>query len=85
MALPAAGVVGGRDGGQPVTGGARGSARAAARRVPQVQRRSCQLGDARVPRARRARPAECARPSPCPPGRATHTDNVPSARRAPRP
>ncbi len=49
MALPAAGVVGGRDGGQPVTGGARGSARAAARRVPQVQRRSCQLGDARVP------------------------------------
>lgn len=36
MAVPPAGGVGGRDDGQPVTGGVRGHARAAARRVPQV-------------------------------------------------
>jgi hypothetical protein len=36
MAVLARGAVGGRDGGQPVTGGARGSAWAAARRAPQV-------------------------------------------------
>jgi hypothetical protein len=34
MAVPRVGAVGGRDGGQPVTGDARGSARAAARRAP---------------------------------------------------
>ncbi len=35
MAVSRASAVGGRDGGQPVTGGARGNARAAARRAPQ--------------------------------------------------
>jgi hypothetical protein len=34
MAVPRAGMVGGRDGGQLVTDGARGNARAAARRAP---------------------------------------------------
>jgi len=34
MAVPCADAVGGRDGGQPVTGRGRGSARAAARRAP---------------------------------------------------
>jgi len=54
------GALGGRDGGRPVTGGARGSARAAARRAPQVLRRSCQSGRGEFPAGACARPAELA-------------------------
>jgi hypothetical protein len=64
-----AGAVRGRDGAQPVTGAVRGIARAAARRAPQVLRRSCQPGGVTVPRAFGARPAERACPS-SPPTRA---------------
>jgi len=50
MGCSRAGAPGGRDGGQPVTGRARGSARAAARRVPQGAKGACQPGDVSVPR-----------------------------------
>jgi hypothetical protein len=73
MAVPAGGV-GGRVGGQPVTGGAESNARVAARRVPQVQRRSCQ-GD-------RSESPERAAPLLRPPLRAMcRSDDMPSAAR----
>lgn len=43
---------GGRKGDNPVAGGLRGRARAAARRAPEVLRRSCQSGDCAFLRAR---------------------------------
>ena len=49
MAVHAQVGLGGRDGGQPVTGGAQGDGRAAARRVPQAQRRSCQIARGESP------------------------------------
>ncbi len=49
MAVPARVRSAGRDGGQPVTGAVGGIARAASRRVPQVQRRSCQPGCGEYP------------------------------------
>jgi hypothetical protein len=68
MAVPAWYALGGRDGGRPVMGGARGSARAAARRAPQgakaelpVRLRRVSSGRLRPPRrARRSslRPLE---------------------------
>ena len=61
MAVSCAGAVGGRDGGQPVTGGVRGNARAAARRAPQAQRRSGQLGCGESP-VGASRPSRRARP-----------------------
>ena len=86
MAVPRAGAVGGRDGGQPVTGGTRGCAWAAARRVPQVQTRSCQSGCGESPAgAWRPHPLSASIPL-GPPGRATSREiNAPfGARRAPR-
>ena len=56
MALRRMGAVGGRNGGQPVTGGARGRARAAARRAPKGAKAELPVRLAvSVPRA-------CARP-----------------------
>jgi len=59
--FPARSRVGGRDGGRPATDGARGNARAAARRAPQVLRRSCQSGCGECPggRLRLPRRASC--------------------------
>ena len=85
MAVPCVGAVGGRDGGQPVTGGTGGNARAAARRAPQVQRRSCQPSCVRVPRALRARPVERDHVTSPARARCLTRDHAPfGARRAPR-
>jgi hypothetical protein len=83
---PRAAAVGGRDGCQRVTGGSRGNARAAARRVPQVQRRSCQPDRGQRP-ASASRPPRRARPPVTSPARARYLawDHAPDgARRAPR-
>src|SRR6266496_6851655 len=71
MAVPRAGAVGGRNGGQPVTGGVRGSARAAARRVPQGTKAELPARLRREP-AGASRPPRRVRPTPSlrPPGRA---------------
>jgi hypothetical protein len=76
----------GRDGSQPVTGGARGNARVAARRAPQVQRRSCQPSAATIP-GRRIVPAPPSAPNSHLARQGAHLprDHAPDgARRAPR-
>jgi hypothetical protein len=84
--VPSAVALGRRNGGQPVTGGARvalGRQPAVRRRV---LRRSCKPDYPRVPRALRARPAARPRRSNRPRGRGRSREmNAPSgARRAPR-
>jgi len=78
-----ASTLGGRDGDQPVTGSARGHAWAAARRAPEVLRKSRQSGRGKYPAGatpaeRAARNLACHGVSPC----AGHAPD--GARRAPR-
>ena len=88
MAVPRAGAVGGRDGGQPVTGGARGCARAAARRVPQGAKAELAAWLRRETRGRLAPAPPSATPAVASPARARvspHEINALSgARCAPR-
>lgn len=58
MAVSCAGAVGGREGGRPVTGGAPGCARAAARRAPQGAKAELPAGRGECPAGACARPAE---------------------------
>ena len=77
--------LGGRDGDQPVTGGARGSARAAARRAPAGAKAELPVRLQRESRGRSApAPPSETRPSHHPPGRTSPREiNAPSgARRA---
>ena len=66
--IPRGSAPGGRNGGQPVTGRVRSRARAAARRAPQVLRRSCQSGRGEYPEA--LAPAPPSEPSVTSPARA---------------
>jgi hypothetical protein len=79
------GALGGRDGGRPVTGGARGCARAAARRAPQGAKAELPVRSGEYPAGACARPAERAvhhRPRQA---RYLVRDHAPDgARRAPR-
>jgi hypothetical protein len=80
-----AGAIGGRDGGQPVTGSARGHARAAARRAPAGAKAEAASPVTCESRGRLRPPAERGRWSPRPPGVLPRVGSrARGARRAPR-